>query len=158
MFSASDPYYNPARAEGSVGVWAFWLTLMGEGLIEHERFDLAAELLKRLLAAQTAVLRESKAFYEFYHADEARGLGERGSTFGLVPLHLLLRVLGVRILSKNRVWTGGTFAWGSPVTVTQYGVTVKRSAQGTEIRFPSGDTVNLPADAPWQEVASKKSS
>ena len=42
MFSASDPYYNPARAEGSVGVWTFWLTLMGEGLIEHERFDLAS--------------------------------------------------------------------------------------------------------------------
>ncbi|MEO8393904.1 MAG: hypothetical protein ABI700_13010, partial [Chloroflexota bacterium] len=157
MFSAGDPYYNPAHAEGSVGVWPFWLTLIGEGLIEHERFDLAAELLKRLLAAQTAVLRESKAFYEFYHADEVRGLGERGNTFGLVPLHLLLRVLGVRILSRNHVWTGGTFAWSSPVTVNQFGVTVKRSSQGTEIRFPSGDTVNLPADAPWQEVASKKS-
>jgi hypothetical protein len=157
MFSAGDSYYNPARAEGSVGVWTYWLTLMGEGLIEHNRFDLAAELVKRLLATQTHVLRDGKAFYEFYHADEARGLGERGSTVGLVPLHLLLRVLGVRIVSKNSVWTGGTFAWGSPVTVTQYGVVVKRSSEGTEIRFPSGDTINLPANAPWQEVASKKS-
>ncbi len=154
MFSAQDPYYDPARTEGSVGVWAYWLTLMGEGLIEHERVDLATDLLKRLLAAQTATLRDAKAFYEFYHADEARGMGERGSTMGLVPLHLLLRVLGVRILSKTHVWTGGAFHWGSPVTVTQHGVSVTRSAQGTTIRFPSGSTVNLAADAPWQEVTS----
>lgn len=159
MFSAQDPYYNPARTEGSgmpgsIGVWAYWLTLIGEGLIERNRVDLATELLKRLLAAQTAVLRTSKAFYEFYDADEPRGMGERGSTMGLVPLHLLLRVLGVRIVSKTRVWTGGAFAWGSPVTVTQHSVTVTRSAQGTEVRFPSGSTVTLAADAPWQEVTS----
>lgn len=154
MFSAQDPHYNPARAEGSVGVWSYWLTLIGEGLIEHNRVDLATELLKRLLAAQTAVLQSSKTFFEFYHADEPRGLGERGSTMGLVPLHLLMRVLGVRIMSKSRVWTGGAFAWGSPVTVSQHGVTVTRSAQGTEVRFPSGSAVSLAADAPWQEITS----
>lgn len=159
MFSAKDPNYNaansaPARAQGSVGVWAYWLTLLGEGLIEHGRVDLATELLKRLLAAQTNVLRETKAFHEFYHADEARGLGERGSAMGLVPLHLLMRVLGVRILSKNRVWTGGAFHWGSTVTITQHGVTVKRSAAGTTVDFPSGESTSLPPDAAWQEVVS----
>jgi Mannosylglycerate hydrolase MGH1-like glycoside hydrolase domain len=158
MFSAQDAHFDPARAEGSLGVWLYWLTLIGEGLIEQERVDLAAELVKRILAVQVTVLRDAKAFYEFYHADEARGLGERGSTFGLAPLHLLLRVLGVRILSKTRVWTGGSFPWGSPVSVTLHGVTVRRSVQGTEIRFPSGNTVNLPANAPWQEVNSPKSS
>lgn len=155
MLSARDPYYDPAHAEGSLGVWVYWLTLIGEGLIEHDRVDLATDLLKRLLGAQTAVLRETKAFAEFYHADSARGLGERGSTLGLVPLHLLLRVLGVRIVSKTRVWTGGAYAWGSPVTVTQHGVTVRRSQTGTEIHFPSGEAITLPANAPWQEVTSK---
>ncbi len=155
MLSAQDPYYNPARAEGSVGIWLFWNTLIGEGLIEYGFHDSAANLTRRLLSAQTSVLRGTKAFYEFYHADEPRGLGERGSSFGLAPLHLLLRVIGVRIISKTRVWTGGDFQWGSPVTVTQYGVTVRRSAQGTEIRFPSSETVNLAPDALWQEVKSK---
>lgn len=155
MFSAKDPNYNPARAEGSVGVWSYWLTLLGEGLIEHGRVDLATELLKRLLTAQTNVLRETKAFYEFYHADEARGLGERGNTMGLVPLHLLLRVLGVRILSKTRVWTGGAFHWGNEVSITQHGVKVRRSEAGTTVDFSSGESVSLPADAPWQEVVSK---
>ena len=156
MLSARDRYYDPAHAEGSLGVWVYWLTLIGEGLIEHNRVDLATDLLQRLLGAQTAVLRDAKAFYEFYHADEARGLGERGSTLGLVPLHLLLRVLGVRIVSKTRVWTGGAFDWGKPVSVTQHGVTVRRSTTGTEIRFPSGETVALPGDAPWQEVTSTR--
>jgi hypothetical protein len=155
MFSAKDPNYVPARAEGSVGVWSYWLTLLGEGLIEQGRVDLATELLKRLLAAQTNVLRETKAFYEFYHADEARGLGERGNSMGLVPLHLLLRVLGVRILSKTRVWTGGAFHWGHEVKIIQYSVTVKRSVAGTTVDFPSGEFVSLPANAPWQEVVSK---
>jgi hypothetical protein len=163
MFSAKDPYYNPAPAsapssvEGSLGVWVYWVTLMGEGLIENRRVDLAADLLNRLLATQTAVLREQKAFSEYYHADQPKGLGERGNVLGIVPLHLLLRVLGVRITSKSRVWTGGEYPWSKPVTITQHGVTVTRSAGGTTIRFPSGDTVNLPADAPWQEVIGKKS-
>jgi hypothetical protein len=156
MLSARDPYYAPARAEGSAGVWAYWLTLIGEGLVERGRVDLATDLLKRLMKAQTATLRGGKAFFEFYHADEPHGMGERGSTLGLVPLHLLLRVLGVRVVSKSRVWTGGAFDWGSAVSVTQHGVTVRRSAQGTDIRFPSGETVSLPANAPWQEVTSKK--
>ncbi len=156
MFSAQDPYYSPARAEGSVGVWAYWLTLMGEGLMEHDRVDLATDLIHRFIAVQTAVLRENHTFYEFYHADEPRGLGEKGSTLGLVPLHLLLRVLGVRILSKTRVWTGGAFYWNHPVTVTQYGVSVRRSADGTDIEFPSG-SVHLPPNAEWQEVRSKGS-
>ena len=112
MLAANDPYYDPARAEGSVGVWTFWNTLIGEGLIEYGFHDTAADLTRRLLNAQTTVLRDAKAFSEFYHADEPRGLGERGSTFGLAPLHLLLRVIGVRILSKTRVWTGGAFALG----------------------------------------------
>jgi hypothetical protein len=155
MFSAKDPNYNPALAQGSVGVWSYWLTLIGEGLIEHGRIDAATELLKRLLKAQTAVLRDKKAFYEFYDADQMRGMGERGSTMGLVPLHLLMRVLGVRILSKNRVWTGGEFHWGGTVTVSQHGVTVKRSTHWTTIDFPSGESVSLPPGAAWQEIISK---
>jgi hypothetical protein len=58
----------------------------------------------------------------------------------------------LRIISNSRLWTGGSFHWGSPVTISQYGVTVRRATNGTEIRFPSGDSVNLPADAPWQEI------
>jgi hypothetical protein len=152
MVAADDPRFDPKDAEGGAGVRSFWMTLIGEGLIETGQVELATDLLKRLMRAQTAALTADKAFHEFYHPDEARGLGETGHLAGIIPLHLLLRVLGVRIISKKKVWTGGAYHWNSPVTVTQFGVTVKRAAEGIEIEFPSGKRVMLPADAAWQEV------
>ena len=68
-----------------------------------------------------------------------------------MPLHLLVRVLGVRIVSAGKVWAGGAFAWEKPVTVTQHGVTVRRSREGTQITFPSGYEVELTGDS-FQEV------
>lgn len=155
MISTHDPRFDTRNAEGGAGVHPFWLTLIGEGLIEVGEVGLATDLLKRLLRAQVAVLSREKAFHEFYHPDEPRGLGEAGHLAGIVPLHLLLRVLGVRIVSKKKVWTGGAYHWGGPVTITQDGVRVRRAPDGIKVEFPSGTQVNLPADAPWQEVVDK---
>lgn len=152
MCSAQDPAYDPANAAGSGGVWPFWTALLVEGLLETGRADLAAELLRRLLSAQAGVFQETRAFAEFYHSDSARGLGEPAHLAGIVPLHLLLRVLGVRVISARKVWAGGPYHWHQPVTVSQHGVSVHRSASGTTITFPSGHTAALPADAPWQAI------
>lgn len=144
-----------ALSEGGAdvgGVHPFWLTLIGEGLLEHGYGAAAAELVKRLIKAQIAVLKAQGSFYEFYDAETARGLGERGHISGLVPLHLLARVIGVRVISTGKVWTGGPFHWSEPIIFTQQGVRVERSADGTAIHFPSGHQAQLPADAPWQEV------
>lgn len=152
MCASSDPQFDPANAKGAGGVWAFWLTLIGEGLIEYGYLAEATELVRKLIAAQVSVLRQARAFFEFYHADEPRGLGERGNVAGIVPLHLLLRVLGVRIVSPRKVWTGGPFHWGAPVTINHHGIMVRRSGEGTFIRFPGGNTVELAPDAPFQEI------
>lgn len=152
MCSAQDPAFDPANADGSGGVWPFWLTLIGEGLIETGNDALAADVLARLLKVQVAVLKAQKEFSEFYHSDSPLGPGERGHVAGVVPLHLLMRVAGVRIISARKVWVGGTFAWSSPITITQHGVQVRRSAEGTRIQFPSGQVVELGKDASWQEV------
>lgn len=146
MCSGQDSLFDPANAKGSGGVWPFWLTLIGEGSIENGYLAEAADMLRRLLAAQIAVLQQEKAFTEFYHSDQPEGLGERGHVGGIVPLHLLLRVLGVRIISSGKVWTGGAFVWDRPVTVTQHGVVVRRSRGGTQVRFPSGYTVDVTGD------------
>lgn len=151
MCSAQDPQFDPAGASGAGGVWPFWQVLLGEGLIEHEALPQATELMKRLLAAQTAALAARRAFSEFYHSDLPQGLGEAGQVGGVVPLHLLLRVLGVRIISARKVWTGGPFAWGAPVKIQQHGVTVSRTPDSTQVEFPSGHHVNLANDT-WQEI------
>jgi hypothetical protein len=152
MCSARDSHYDAGGTNGSGGVRPFWITLLGEGLIEYNFTETAAELVRRLLRAQISAVRTHNAFTEHYHADEASGAGERGHTAGLVPLHLLLRVLGIRIINAGKVWTGGLFAWDQPVTMTQHGVTVRRAKTGTSVHFPSGAVVELPADAPWQEI------
>jgi len=150
MSGKGAPSLTTANPDG--GVWLYWLTLVGEGLIETGYGDLAAEILKRVLRAQVAALREQKHFSEFYHSAEPRGMGTRGHASGIVPLHLFLRVLGARVVSPGKVWTGGDFHFDTPVTLTQHGVTIRRSAEGTQVHFPSGHRVDLPADAAWGAV------
>ncbi len=152
MVSTRDTSFEQMKTGEGGGVWMYWVTLIGEGLIEHGYMGHATELIKRVLRLQTEVLRERKAFYEFYHTELPLGLGERGHTAGVIPLHLLLRVLGVRVISPRKVWTGGAFEWGTAVTITQHGVTIRRAPDGTRVAFPSGYTVDLPAEAPMQEI------
>lgn len=156
MVAAHDPNFDPSNANGGGGVWPFWVTLIGEALIERGRTDLAAQLLERLLKVQLATLDKHGHFTEFYHADEPVGLGEAHQLGGVVPLHLFLRVIGVRIINGGKVWTGGAYPWPQPVTMTQHGVTVRRSAAGTHIRFASGHEVEVAADAAWGEYTDPK--
>jgi hypothetical protein len=152
IVSAQDANYDPSSANGGGGVWSYWTTLIGEALIDAGRMDAATALVRRLLRTQVAVLKQDKHFSEFYHSSEARGLGERSHVSGIVPLYLLMRVLGIQVINNAQVWAGGEFHWPSPVMVHQHGVTVRRSAERTEIEFPSGHRTTLPPEADWQLV------
>ncbi|MGQ9908606.1 MAG: MGH1-like glycoside hydrolase domain-containing protein [Candidatus Flexifilum sp.] len=134
----------------------FWMTLLGEGLIEAGHVAEAAQIARRALAAAARSLTIDGQFYEYYHADGGGHTGERGHISGTAPIHLLLRVFGVRIIDAQRVWVGGAFAWDHPVIVRQHGVTVERSAHGSRIAFPSGRIVQLPADVPMQEIVDRQ--
>lgn len=151
MQSGLDSLFDPSNANGSGAVWPYWLTLIGEGLIESGQMQLATELLRRLIRVQVQVLKEQKAFAEFYHSDQAKGLGESGHLSGIVPLHLLMRTLGVRVISAGKVWVGGAFHWDTPMTIRQRGVTIIRSAEGTQISFPSGYETSVSGEK-WKEV------
>jgi hypothetical protein len=152
IVSAKDPDFDPSSANGGGGVWGYFTTLVGEGLIDAGAGTLAAEVARRLLRAQASVVDEQQHFTEFYHTETQSGLGERGHLAGIVPLHLLMRLFGIRIVNSRTVWTGGPLHWGRDVSVTQYGVQIWRSTNGTTIRFPSGHEVQLEADDEWQRV------
>ncbi len=149
--SAQDANFDPKNADGSGGVWPYWLTLIGESLIELGHIEHATELLQRILNMQTQVLKSNKRFSEFYNSDKAEGLGEPANVGGIVPLHLLMRVIGVRVISSSKVWVGGKFIWGKPITIQQRGVLVERQEAETKITFPSGHSVTVSGDD-WQEV------
>ncbi len=151
MNSAQDTNFDPKNANGSGGIWLYWLTLMGEALIELGHMEQATELVQRILRVQTQVLKTNKRFSEFYNSDAPDGLGEPANTGGIVPVHLLLRVLGIRIISSTKVWVGGKFAWNTPVTIQQHGVVIERQASETKVTFPSGRTKTVSGED-WQEV------
>lgn len=150
MTPANDPAYDSSNQRGGGGVWPFYVTLIGEGLCDYGYVEEARDLLSNLSNLQLELYQRDGKFYEFYDADEVKGWGESDHNMGTVTLHLLRRVLSVRILGPDTVWTGDPYALETPVTVRQYGVTVARSKEGTRVTFPSGHTVELAPDAEWQ--------
>jgi len=148
---ADDAAFDPGQRNGIGGSWPLWNVLLGEGLIAAGRPDLAAQLLERLLAVRIHTLVSEKAFREGYNSDALEGLGERNHISGIVPLHLLWRLMGFVILSPRRVAIGGTYALPWPVRVRQHGVTVQRSASGATITFPSGEQRRV-RSARWQTI------
>ncbi len=150
MVSAKDRNYDPSSARGGGGIWMYWLTLVGEGMLRSGYRQAATDIVKRVIDMLARILEREGKLSRFYHADEAKGFGEDHHIGGIVPLSLLHDVIGVRIIAPDKVWVGGEFFWGRAVRVDQHGITVRRSADGTQIDFPSGHSQTLPADAPWQ--------
>ena len=153
MVSASDRNFDPSNARGGGGIWMYWLSLIGEGMVAAGFRREATALVKRVLDGLGRVLAREGKLSQFYHADEAKGFGEDHHIGGIAPLKLLSDVLGVTIIAPDRVWVGGEFTWGGAITVLQHGVTVRRDADEIRVEFPSGHSETLPADAPWQLLA-----
>ena len=136
--SALDPVYKANNRDGSGGVWMMWNTMIGEGLADGGFTVEAAQLIEKIMRAMIFTLKEEKAFREAYNSDQLEGLGERDYLWGVAPVHLFLRTLGVRIISEKKVWLRGRNPFPFPVTVKWNGVTVTKSEKTTVIKFASG--------------------
>ncbi len=139
LASLPDP-----KAEGlAMSVHLPWNQLIGEGLLAYGCRAEAARLTEQLMQAAIYCLKQSRAFYEHYHAMTGSGMGERGALTGLAPVGLFLQVLGVQILSPSRVRLEGRnpFAW--PVTILYKGLRVQRGLEETEVVFPNGQSVKI---------------
>lgn len=146
--AANEPTYKPDNREGSGGVWLMWNTMVGEGLLEYGFRTEAAELVTRLMMTITNTLKAEKAFREAYNSEKLEGLGERDYIWGIAPLHLFMRVLGVRVISPQRLHLSGHNPFPWPVTVRWKGLTVTRAANSahTAITFPGGRTLETEAE------------
>ncbi|MCY4063659.1 MAG: hypothetical protein OXG53_14910 [Chloroflexi bacterium] len=152
MVSASDRNFDPSNARGGGGIWMYWLSQIGEGMVAAGYRREATALMKRVLAGLARVLAREGKLSQFYHADEAKGFGEDHHIGGIVPLKLLSDLLGVSIVAPDRAWVGGEIVWGEAISVEQHGVLVQRDHDDIRIDFPSGHSECLSADAPWQLV------
>lgn len=147
IVSAKDRNYDPASAVGGGGTWAYWTTLIGEGLIEYGRGDITRDMVKRLVKTQLAAYTENSYFSEFYHSDQAGGRGEKYHVGGIVPIYLLNRLFGIQIFDSRRVFLGGENFWDTDITIIQHGVTVKRTKNNANITFASGHHIEVTVSA-----------
>jgi hypothetical protein len=150
---ANDPAYDPSHQNGCGGVWPRWNVLIAWALLDRGFVHEAADLFKRLLAAQTRALATEQVFRSFYNPDTGEGLGEADSISGVVSLGWFARLFGGYVLAPDSVVISGPFAFeGEKMAWTQHGVRIERRANGTTIHFPSGKEVKLPPDAEPQVV------
>ncbi len=140
--SAKDPVYRPDNRGGSGGVWMMWTTMLGEGLLEYGYRAEAAELITRLMNAIGRNLKEDRAFSEAYNAETGEGIGERDYLWGVAPVALFLKSLGVRLVTPRRVHVSGRSPWPRPVTVRWRGCTITRDGDRVSVSFPTGRTVH----------------
>jgi len=146
--SAQDPAYQPDNRGGSGGVWMMWNTMLGEGLVDYGYRAEAAELVGRPMAATLHTLVDEHAFREAYNSDRLEGLGDRDYLWGVAPVALFMRVLGVRPVSARKVYLEGRNPFPWPVTVRYKGLTVTRDHAATTVTFPSGRSATLTGEEP----------
>lgn len=127
-----------------------WNALLIDALLERGETQAASELIESLLKAEFMALGSEHGFRGSYHAETGVPYGGTDDLNGILPLHLILKAAGIRIINSKRVWAGGRFALSQPIQVQQHGVTVTRSAEGTVVQFPTGHTVER--DAEWQLI------
>jgi hypothetical protein len=117
--------------------------LVGDGLIRSEQLSKASELVIHIMNAVKKSLNQEGAFRRSYNSETGQGIGERNALSGLAPLGLFMDVLGVRILTPQRVILSGSNPYPWPVTIKYRGLTILRQKHKTMVIFPDGQNVTV---------------
>jgi hypothetical protein len=143
MIDASSSNFDPSSANGAGGLWMFWHSLLARALLRLGHGKPITSITRHQLEMLTNILKQQHEFSQFYHADEAIGLGERGHLNGIAPLDLLHDLWGIRVLNTGKVALRRDFWWDRTITIQQHGVKIKRTKKSVKIVFPSGHRVEL---------------
>jgi hypothetical protein len=95
-------------------------------------------------------LKNDKCFREAYNSDKLEGLGEKDYLWGVAPVHLFLRAVGLRLLTPRRIFVEGHNPFPWPVSVRWKGVSVTKESGSatTRVSFPSGQQVVVTDETP----------
>jgi hypothetical protein len=133
-----DPEYGQVAGDPRGAVNPALNLMLGEALVGYGFRKEAAELLGSLLRDSLVSLRRDHAVHQSYHPESGLGLGRRNDARGLPPLSLFLDVLGVGLLSPNRVLLEGRSPFEGRVVLRWRGLTVDRSQAETRVQFADG--------------------
>jgi len=138
------PLLTQPEAEAvSQAVHLPWNLFICEGLLRYGFRTDAARLVAHFMTAIIQNLKQNRAFAARYHAERGTGIGERNALYGLAPVDLFLRVLGVEMLSGTRVKLEGINPFPWDVTILYRGLKVIRGQQKTEVTFANGKSVTV---------------
>jgi hypothetical protein len=142
-----DPEYRLAAADPRGAVNPALNLMLGEALVRYGFRKEAAELLGSLLRNSLDSLRRDHAVRQAYHPESGEGLGRRNDVRGLPPLSLFLDVLGVGLLSPNRVLLEGRSPFEGRVVLRWRGLTVDRAQAETRVQFADGGSAVVEGEA-----------
>jgi hypothetical protein len=146
---SDDPIYGETEHLSAWGVRVGLNELIGLGLLQAGQRQRAADLVMRLMEGITAQLSSEGVFRAVYHPEQNAAAGERDAAFGLAPLDLFLKVLGIGLESPWSVRVEGENAFPWPVTLRWSGLTVHRPLEGCGwVQFPDGDKVEIKDASP----------
>lgn len=115
-----------------------WNALVGEGLLEYGKQDLAVGLFERLMGVIVNNMSRSKSFFTAYDARNGKGIGRPYRIAGAAPVGYFLHILGVQIRSNRELlvkWNN-PFPW--PVKLSYRGLEVIHEKEKTTVVFPDG--------------------
>ncbi|NJL95058.1 MAG: hypothetical protein HC915_15745 [Anaerolineae bacterium] len=124
--------------------------LLGLALLEGGHPALSYTLLERASAGIVGQLRRQGGVFQWTDALSGAGGGLPGHASGIVPLYWLLNLWGVAVRDARSVFLLGPFQAPRKIGLRQHGVRINRSTRKLAIKFPSGNTLEVPPDAPPQ--------
>jgi hypothetical protein len=120
-----------------------WNHLIIEGLLAYGYRQLAADIYSRIMDAIIIGFKKTGSFRELYHCENAEPSGEKNHLNGLPPRGLFLKILGIRIITAEKIILEGKNPFPWPITVKYKGTTITRHEIDTIINFHNGETVTL---------------
>jgi hypothetical protein len=135
---ADDPDYSTAEDKVTASAHLLRNHWLAEGLLRYGFREEAAELLTRLMTSVVKTLREEHRFYARYDADREVVLRENVTAAGLSPFNLLLKVVGVELITPWKVRVRPGHALGRSIRLKWRGLEVTCHPDATLVRFPDG--------------------
>jgi hypothetical protein len=118
-------------------------TLLLEGLIDHQQFDLAKNIFSHLMKAVIKNLRSSKNFFKLYDANSGTCSGEYNIINGMIPLRVFLRLLGIHQWTDGEIEFMGSSVFKNEIRIFYRGLSIICSQKGHIIITSTGNKIEL---------------
>ena len=138
----------PKKYQGSGKNHLNWVdfplnTLILEGLIEHQHFDLAKNIFNHLMKAVIMNLRSSKKFFKLNDANDGTCSGEYNIINGMIPLKIFLKLIGIYKWTDSEIEFKGSSVFKNEIRIFYRGLSIICSQKGYTIITSNGKIIEL---------------